>query len=215
MLCRTARFFILTVSLFNMGCSVFGIRSEEQPSYTVVTQKGDKEVRRYKPYIVAKATVETEDFKRAQSEAFDILGGYIFGKNESQKKIQMTAPVTQSKPQSEKIAMTAPVTQERADRGWTMAFVMPSQYRLSDLPRPLDDRVKFEQVGEKLMAAIRFTWLTDDEKNRRKADDLRKWLKTENAYHAVGEHLYAGYDPPWTVPFLRRQEVLIEVESVR
>ncbi len=195
----------------NTACSVFGIRSEETPEYRVLKKQDNKEIRLYSPYIVAKTTVLTEDYKKAQSQAFRRLADYIFGKNEKQSEIKMTAPVTQSDSKEEKIEMTAPVSQAKVEGGWTMSFMMPSKYKMEDLPKPLDDRVQFARIPERKIAALRFTWLTDKEKNQNKASELRSWIQSQTKYVPVSDFRYAGYDPPWTIPFLRRQEVWIEV----
>lgn len=149
-------FKVLTVllSLTQVGCSIFGSRSEETPQYEVVLKDGDKEIRRYRSYIVAKTEVQGE-YKEAQNAAFRILADYIFGNNRAQAKIAMTAPVEQREAAtSEKIAMTAPVEQTKSERGWVMTFMMPSKYRAETLPEPNDPRVQFEEIEAKMVAVI-------------------------------------------------------------
>lgn len=103
--------FILGISLMQISCSVFGIRSEESPKYEVLRSEDNKEIRSYSGYIVAKTKMKG-DFKEVQGDSFRLLAGYIFGNNEKKQKISMTAPVSQEKvSESEKIAMTAPITQ--------------------------------------------------------------------------------------------------------
>jgi len=129
------------ISILSFGCSVFGVRTEETPKYEVLQSEGNKEIRSYSSYIVAMTKVKGE-FKEAQSEAFRILAGYIFGKNEKKQKLSMTAPVVQGKSvESERLAMMAPVVQSSTAEGWTMTFIMPSEYKMEDLPEPKDKRV--------------------------------------------------------------------------
>lgn len=219
----------LVASLFltQMGCSLFGMSGVEESRYTVVSKNKKKEIRKYEKMIVA-STIVTGEYKDAQNKAFRVLAGYIFGKNKSKPEIAMTAPVQQAKSEkvamtapvrvSEEISMTAPVQVSKAgesDKVWKMSFMMPSKYkRIQDLPEPESDKITFEEIPEKYMAAIRFTWLTSEKKNLRKSKELLKWLEREAKYSARSKPTYAGYDPPWTIPFLRRQEILVEVDPI-
>lgn len=205
---------ILALSILNLSCSVFGIRSEENPKHVVVLSEKEKkiEIRSYSPSLVAKTYVKGE-FKEVQGEAFRILAGYIFGKNEKKQKISMTAPVVQNQEQdSEKIAMTAPVVQSPTEQGWAMTFIMPSEYTLEDLPRPTDTRIILEEVPARTFAVIRYTGLGRESTNRKKTEELKAWLKDKKDYEIVSGPSFAGYDPPWTIPFLRRNEMMIEIK---
>ena len=207
----------ISIALMVASCSVFGIRTAEELKYTVVSKSGDFEIRNYEPYISAVATMKGP-YKEVQGDLFRILAGYIFGKNTTDSKIAMTAPVQtnpESKDSSEQIAMTAPVVlQPESDGVWKMAFSMPSEYTMQNLPKPLDPDITLVQVPAKLFAVIRFTGSFDDlEKRRSKAEELSKWQLTQPQYKSVGEPVFAGYDPPFTLPYLRRNEVLIEIEK--
>jgi hypothetical protein len=204
---------IFLIAFLSAGCSVFGIHDYESPGYTLLLKDGNKEIRQYQPYIVARTAVKG-GFKEAQSAAFGILADYIFGNNLAKQKISMTGPVVQ-KPESggEKLAMTAPVTQSPSGQGWVMTFMMPSEYGLADLPAPKDKRISLEKVPAKLMAAIKYSWYGSEEKNAEKASELEKWLLSLNQYQMVSAPMFAGYDPPWTLPFFRRNEMLIEVQK--
>ena len=203
---------IMLLAIINAGCSVFGIRTYEMPKYEVILKEGDKEIRYYGSYIVAKTTVKGE-FNEAQGAAFRILAGYIFGDNEKRQELAMTAPVIQ-KPttESEKIQMTAPVIQGPSEEGWVMTFMMPSAYKMEDLPIPKDKRVSFETVPERYTAALRYTWLGNKSRNERKANELQEWLMGLKDYEPISSPRYAGYDPPWTLPFFRRNEMMIVVK---
>lgn len=194
------------------GCSLFGRGSEEQPNYTVITKKDNKEIRKYDSYIIAKTTV-SGSFKDAQREGFRILAGYIFGKNKSSQKIAMTAPVVQ-KSESEKISMTAPVViTPNENKTWTMTFSMPSKFTMETLPRPTDERVKIEKVAEKLIAAFKYSGFWNESKNARIGQELTEWLKGFKEYQIASPPMFAGYNPPWTIPFLLRNEMLIEIKK--
>jgi hypothetical protein len=204
---------IMLSAIVSAGCSFLGIRSEETPKYRVILKEESKEIRYYEPYIVARTTVKG-DFKAAQGEAFRILAGYIFGGNVKGQEIPMTAPVVQ-KPtgESEKISMTAPVIQRQSEEGWVMDFMMPSVYEMEDLPAPKDRRVRLERVPARYIAALRYNWLGSESRNKGKADELKKWLSGLNEYETISPPMYAGYDPPWTIPFLRRNETMVELKK--
>ena len=209
-------FKVLTVllSLTQVGCSIFGSRSEETPQYEVVLKDGDKEIRRYRSYIVAKTEVQGE-YKEAQNAAFRILADYIFGNNRAQAKIAMTAPVEQREAAtSEKIAMTAPVEQTKSERGWVMTFMMPSKYTAETLPEPNDPRVQFEKIEAKMVAVIQYSGSRSEKANQEKADQLKSWVQTLKAYDIVSASRSAGYDPPWTLPPFRRNEMHFDVKKI-
>ena len=201
---------LVMISAFNISCSVFGVRTAETPKYQVLVNDGNKEIRSYPSYVAAKTIVKGE-FKEVQNEAFRILAGYIFGDNEKKQKLSMTAPVIQTKPENQKIAMTAPVIQTSSDEGWVMTFVMPSEYKMSDLPTPNDKRVVLEEVPAKTIGVIRYSGLWRTAKSEEKANELKEWLTANGAYDIVSSPGFAGYDPPWTLPFLRRNEMMIEL----
>lgn len=196
-----------------VGCSLFGISNEEQPHYTVLMKQDNKEIRKYSSYIVAKTTVNGS-FKEAQKKGFRILAGYIFGKNKSKQKIQMTSPVVQI-PDNEKISMTAPVviTQDQP-KAWTMTFSMPSKFTLETLPTPTDEKVKLEKIEEKIMGVLTFSGFWSESKNENMANELKEWIKKLNEYQISSTAMFAGYNPPWTLPFLRRNEMIFELKKM-
>lgn len=207
--------FILVVFMLflNLSCSVFGERSVEELKYELILREGNNEIRRYPAYIVAQVTVDTDE--KPESKAFRILAGYIFGDNKSKSSIAMTAPVmTNEKKVSEKINMTAPVLMESTENNkTTMSFSMPSKYSIQDLPEPNDKRVKLANVSEHFMAAFVFSGFWGKEKNAKLAEDLKQWLVKHPEYRQISKPFFAGYNPPWTLPFLRRNEILIKLEK--
>lgn len=200
---------VLAMSLLNAACSVVGIRNEETPGYAVVLAEDNKEIRAYDSYVMAQTVVQGE-YDESSSKAFRILFEYISGANQASEKISMTAPVTQGQ-SGEKIEMTAPVTQGRTGGGWSMAFVLPSKYDFNTAPRPTDPRVELVQIPARTMAALRYRGFTSPEKIVRLGTELMAWSE-QNGYLPVAAPASARYDPPWTIPFLRRNEVLVEVE---
>lgn len=180
----------------------------EHPRYAVVSTSGDFEIRDYAPSIVAKTDVAGER-SAAINEGFRRLAGYIFGDNTARGKIAMTAPVTQQA--SEKIPMTAPVGQTGAGPGvWTVTFTMPASWARDALPRPNNPEVSLVEIPGRRMAAIGFSGLVDDRDLAANEARLRAFL-SEQGLTASGAAQYAFYDPPWTLPFNRRNEVLVEV----
>jgi effector-binding domain-containing protein len=183
------------------GCSMFGIRTYEEPKYTVLAEDGSFEVREYGELVIATTATEVENYDESGSKGFKRLGGYIFGKN----RVAGTD-------ESEGISMTAPVIQERADDAWTMAFVMPAEHSMDSLPVPLDPTVEFVTIPARTVAAVRYSGLVSEETIEEYTAKLSEWL-TERGYEAVSPPRSARYDPPWAIPFLRRNEVLIDVAT--
>ncbi len=184
----------------------------EEPEYRVIEQAEDYELRQYEPYIVAETLVEGE-FSEVGNEGFRRLAGYIFGKNRKKVSIDMTAPVNQE-PNSEKIAMTAPVNQEAKDGKWRITFTMPAEYTLETLPEPVDERVKLKEEPGRLIAAIRYSGTWSQERYQKKEARLESIIDGRGL-KAVGEPIFARYNSPFALWFLRRNEVLIPVERSR
>jgi len=181
----------------------------EQPTYTVIQSFQEVEIRDYPPMIVAEVEVSGER-KEAINAGFRQIADYIFGNNSPKRKIPMTAPVTQQA--GEKIAMTAPVSQQFAGARWKVRFVMPQGYTLETLPAPNNDAVKLVAVPAERFAAIRFSGLAGDETIARNKQRLFDRM-TEQALKPEGEVVMAFYNPPWTLPFLRRNEILVKIQS--
>lgn len=203
------RLFALLNSLFLAGCSLFGIQSEESPSYELLEQHGAIEIRQYHPFLVVQ-TEDSGDYKAASNRSFFRLFDYISGKNRSKQKITMTAPVIQE-PKPEKISMTAPVFQEKSGPIWIMCFVLPSQYQLATAPQPVDPAVSLVDIPAKKVAVLTFSGFLNESTLAVKTAALSVWLK-ENNRKAISDPRSAGYNPPWTIPFLRRNEVHIDIE---
>lgn len=182
----------------------------EEPKYKVLEKEGDFELREYAPMIVAETLVDG-DIGDAGSAGFKLIAGYIFGDNISRQggseKIEMTAPVT-VEPKSEKISMTVPVTMEESAGRWRMHFVMPSQYTLDTLPTPNNKKVSLREIPARKFAVIRFSGFTGDTKRAKKEKALQEWMQSKNLV-PQGEFALARYNRPWSLPFLRRNEVMV------
>lgn len=180
----------------------------EEPAYEVQRRIGEVELRQYAPYVVAEVTVDGPA-DQAGSAAFPILAGYIFGKNKGERKLEMTAPVTQSAAPV-KMAMTAPVTQAAAAGGYVVQFVLPRDVTLETAPEPLDPRVTVRQVPASRVAVIRYsgrwTQANDDEHLGKLQTTLREAGVTWS-----GEPVLSRYNAPFTPWFMRRNEIWLSV----
>jgi len=179
----------------------------ETPDYEVLAKDGEIEIRQYNAMIVAEASVEG-DRELAIGRGFRIIADYIFGNNLASEEVAMTAPVTQQP--SEKIAMTAPVTQQPDGNSWKVRFVMPSKYTIETLPKPTNPEVQLIEIPAKRFAAIRFSGFASQDSLDRHTAQLRKYV-AEQSLSSVNTPRYAFYNPPWTLPFMRRNEVMIEI----
>lgn len=192
--------------------SIWGYVSSrvEKTEYTLIESKKDYEIRLYPEHIVAQTTVKG-NYQDALSEGFRIVAGYIFGGNTKKESIAMTSPVIEKKSTSQSIAMTAPVTASVEGESRTIAFGMPRSYTLETLPTPNDSRVKIITIPEKKMAAIRFSGYRSDDSVQAKKQKLLSALEKDNV-RVIGELQYAGYNAPWTPPWMTRNEVLVEIK---
>ena len=204
---------ILLLSI-QVSCSVLGLKTVEEQSYQILYQEDKIEIRSYPARIIA-TTESSGDYKEAQRKAFRRLADYIFGNNKTKTQLAMTSPVQQSMPKSEKIAMTAPVTQSKSGKNWSMSFSMPSSYKkISDLPTPNDSRVKIIKKKAETFASIRYTWSANEKRNKEQLNKLCQWLEKNDSYEIIDKKgFYAGYNPPWTIPFLRHNEMLVKVRK--
>lgn len=182
----------------------------DEASYQVIKKMDRFELRDYAPQLLAEIVVAGE-LEDAGSKAFKSLFNYISGDNKSQKKIAMTAPVSQQ-PAGEKIAMTAPVGQERVEEGWAVSFMMPESYSLETVPLPDNPEIILRQVPARRIAAVRYSGFWSEKSYRRYLAELESWIEKEGLT-ATGEAIWARYNPPFMPWFMRRNEILIPVES--
>ncbi len=192
--------------------SVWGYFSSrvENTEYSVLESKKNYEVRMYSAHIVAQTTV-TGPYREALNEGFRIIARYIFGGNTKKQSIAMTAPVVEQKSESESIAMTAPVMATVEGESHIIAFGMPKSYTLDTLPTPNDSRIEIVTVPEKKMAVIRFSWFRTDARVQSKKQELLHALKKDSV-SVIGVPQYAGYNAPWTPPWMTHNEVLVEIK---
>jgi len=181
----------------------------KEPKFTVIEKKDGYEIREYAPYIEARVKV-TGSYREAQNNGFRLLAGYIFGGNTPKTSIAMTAPVVEQK--SESIAMTAPVVETLTDTGErVVSFIMPQQYTLATLPTPNDRRIEIVEVPAHKSAVLRYTWNTTAERVEQKKSELLSYIKRDGLV-SIGVPRGARYDPPWTPPFMMRNEVLVDIK---
>ena len=180
-----------------------------QPSYTVLAEEGPVEYRRYAPFIIASTQMEQQG-RSGLNNGFRILAGYIFGGNAPGESLAMTAPVLQQNDQGESLPMTAPVL--ASPEGMRMAFVMPEDRTLGNLPAPLNKNVSLTEVNWGEIAALRFSGAGKQAKFQDAEKQLREAL-AKAGRAASGPALYAQYNSPSAFPPLRRNEVLIPLVS--
>lgn len=181
----------------------------EQQVYEVLDTRGDVELRRYADCVVADVVV-TGSAEQAGNKAFRPLVSYIGGSNQSASSLAMTAPVIQQA-SAEKLAMTAPVIQEALDADrWTVSFVLPGSRSLEQYPVPTDPRVSLRAVDGETAAALRWSGRWTSGNVARRTEELRQAM-ADAGWAAAGPSRWARFDPPWTPPFARRNEIVIPV----
>lgn len=222
---RPGRFAGMLMAGFTAGSMAMAV---EEPRFEVTAQDGNHEVRRYAPVIVAETLVDG-DMDAASGKGFRLIADYIFGNNtlaatgaeSASQKIAMTAPVTlEPVARSAKIAMTAPVTAEpvAADPSmatasqWRIHFVMPGQYSMQTLPKPNNAAVSLRELPARTFAVLRYSGLNTASRVQQKTDELAAWMRSRHLEPAGAPQL-ARYDPPWTLPMWRRNEIQVEVKN--
>ena len=183
---------VVSVILIGFIFYSFKVKDIEMPKYRVVKKLGEVEIREYPSLILAQTSLKKSDYDQEGSNGFRKVAGYIFGGNQSQQKI----------------AMTAPVIMKMGDSA-SMSFVMPSEYNMQDLPTPSNNQVKLIQESPKILAVIRFGGYSSTDKIKKYAEQLYIELKSNNL-ETRGELLFLGYNAPWDVTN-RRNEVAIEL----
>ncbi len=195
----------------------------EEPKYEVLLAESSFEIRHYAPILIAEVMTEG-DMDEASSKGFRLIADFIFGNNQvadssSSEKIAMTAPVT-VEPQSSKIAMTAPVTVEpQSDQPnmqlaklWRVQFVMPSRYTLASIPRPKNSLVSLREIPSKHYAVLQYSGFNSLARVQSKTQELTEWALKRNL-KLLGTPQLSRYDPPWTLPMFRRNEIKVEISA--
>jgi hypothetical protein len=208
---------LVLLGVAGMAVFVFVVQNVETPSYSVVEQDGDFELRDYPAMVVAEVA-RTGSRGEALSAGFGPLARYIFAKERAGERIAMTAPVEQQQANvlapDARIAMTAPVTQSRTDDtdGWSVRFIMPAEYDLGQLPAPASADVVLKRVPPRRSAVVRFSGRANDRLIAEQEERLMAWMAARGL-KAAATPIYAYYNDPFTPGFLRRNEVIVPAQS--
>ncbi len=203
---------VICLSFLATGCTFFGIRTSEEASYVVIDKHDRIEIREYDALVVVETYVNA-GYDEAGNIAFKKLFAYISGENLSKTKIAMTAPVMSKERDAmvgDKIPMTSPVLSERQAKGWRYSFVLPASYTLETTPLPSNPEVKLAVIPRKKVAVIRYAGSWKEQTMREKSEELDEWIQA-NGLKRLSKPRSARYDPPWTLPFLRRNEIMIDI----
>ena len=202
-----------TVKIFTLFFTLFSVQlmATEEAEFTLIHKENNFEIREYSPRIIAQVSV-SGNFNDSSSAGFKSLADYIFGNNvinDKSQKIAMTAPVV-AEPTSEKITMTAPVLAEGKNSEWLISFVMPKEYSMESLPKPNNSAVVLIELPREKYAVVVFSGLVRESSYNEKATLLNEFVKIQGL-SSVGSLLIARYNPPWTLPFFRRNELMVKV----
>ena len=187
------------------------LMATEEPEFNLILKNGNFEIREYKPKVLAQVIV-MGDFDEASSKGFRLLADYIFGNNQSvdeNSKVKMTAPVI-VEPISKVIEMTAPVLTERGNKEWIVSFVMPKEYTLDTLPKPNNKNIKITSLPSERYVIIVFSGLIRESNYNEQIKLLNNFINDKNLI-TLGSPQIARYNPPWTLPFFRRNELMIKI----
>ena len=206
--------YVCLVLILLSGCSMFGKLGVKIAPYRVIKSDNQQKIdlRHYEKIVLVSVPMDGMDSGR--NSAFSKLFGYISGKNTASSKISMTAHVlleNADKNAGVEIPMTVPVFMEDASDHAKMSFVLLATYTLDSAPAPQDPDVKLDEIKDYTVAAIIFSGLLSADNIAKQRTTLEAWIQG-NGYKITGAYKVAGYNPPFTIPALRRNEVLIPVE---
>jgi hypothetical protein len=181
----------------------------EEPAYQIIKRDAPFEIRAYPETIVAEVS-EAGPRKTAISNGFRAIAGFIFGGNSAGKKIAMTAPVLQE-PDS---AATTPdqFGGSLQNKAWKIRFIMPRNWSLQTLPQPVNAAINLHSVTGKRFVVVRYAGLAGDKSLDGQLSRLRRYA-SEQGLETEGAPVLAFYDPPWTLPFLRRNEIMLALSA--
>ena len=203
-------YFLILFSTFSF-IAPMNVMATEEPKYELIEKSGEFELRQYQPMLIAEVLVDG-DMDQASGKGFRLIADYIFGNNitetGSSKKIKMTAPVT-IEPRSEEISMTIPVSLKNISGRWQVSFVMPSKYTLDTIPLPNNKQIMLRKVPARKVAVLEFSGFANEKNTANRTQELLKWMDKNNLI-STGSIELSRYDPPWTLPFLRRNEIIVE-----
>ncbi len=182
----------LFITLITMGLFAFKSDGIEMPSYSLIKKYGDVEIRQYPAMVIAQTQLSQSSMDNNMNNGFRNIAGYIFGGND----------------QNQKIAMTAPVVMKMSDTA-TMYFMMPKKYSVNQLPKPNSNNVKILEESSRVLAVIRYGGFSSEKKIEKYQKQLAEVI-SQNNLKTKGPYMYMGYNAPWDV-FNRRNEVAIEV----
>jgi len=172
----------------------------EKPRYQVESMDGDFEVRQYAPRVQAETVLNAAPWQQSLERGFERLAQYISGGNARGLKLAMTAPVL----------VTVGAT-DRATR--TVSFKMPDSEPFETLPAPTDRQITLRRVPARRVAALSYSGRYGREIPAKKRQELLTYVRAAGLL-PIGEVTFAGYDAPWTLPWLRRNEVQVELSTL-
>ena len=186
---------LLLMMFIFQACALFSSGGTEQQPYQSIRRGKDFEVRYYPEATMATVTAGASTYKELGSSGFRKLAGYIFGGNQ----------------QNQQIAMTAPVHMEMTDTASSMSFVMPARYSKDQLPAPVNPEVVIKSVPAEYVAVISFGGFASDSKINRYSERLRRALEKQGIQY-TGNFRYLGYNPPFQV-IGRRNEIMVHIAA--
>ena len=185
------RFFCLIIIILSFSMAD---QKYKEPQFALIEKTDNIEIRQYNECVVAKTSIPLNDTEE-DNNMFMVLASYIFGENEKKQNIPMTAPVTTFK----------------NNNSYDMIFYMLDADNIEDLPMPSGQDIVFEKLNLGKCAVVNFSWFTNKSKIEKYKLILEKFIE-ENKYEKLSPFMVNRYDPPWRLPFLRRNEILVQIK---
>jgi effector-binding domain-containing protein len=178
-----------------------------EPPFTMITTQKNISIRQYPPLAVAQIEVEGNR-ETAVDTGFRLLADYIFGQNVEGKKMEMIAPVIEQGIPSHPSVYAQ---EHKLDANkWLIQFFMPINQPIESLPKPINEAIKLTTLPAKKLIVIRFSGRGDQSSLLHQLNELDQFI-AENDVKVKGEPMLAFYNPPWTIPFFKRNEIMYEM----
>ena len=188
---------------------LFGIRLEEEPKFYVILREGQKQIRKYRPFILAQTMIRG-NFETARELGFKRLFRFLQGQNNLHDSIPMTAPVFQVR--GDRMSLTSiPEAHAPLKESWIISFILPARYSVGNLPQPIDSSIKLIKVPSITVASLRYNGVNTELQMDLKTQELFSWLDSHPNYKTISEPRFAQYDSPYVISFFRRNEIQISL----
>ncbi len=189
---------------------IFGIRLDEEVKYYVITRDHERQIRKYRPFILAQTMVRGT-FEIARDLGIRRLELYLNGHNSFRERLPSTTPFFQSR--GDRLSFTSPLEIDRHahEENWVLGIILPARFSVNNMPQPLEKNIKLLKIPSQIVAASRYSGVNSEEVMNRESQKLLIWLEKQKNYKSISEPRFAQYDGPIVIPIFRRNEIQLSL----